>query len=85
MVSAFTPAGYISNQRNDFGSINRFVEQNLGITEGELTFADARATNDLTDYSLLDQAPRPFQTILSTLDAAFFLPDKRPMRNPDDD
>ena len=37
---AYAPAGYINNVRHDFGSILRLVEQNFGIAEGALTFAD---------------------------------------------
>ena len=40
VVSAHTPAGFISNKRESFGSIIRFVEQNFGIAEGKLDFAD---------------------------------------------
>src|SRR5262249_20095655 len=43
VFSAFPPAAYIKNNRHDFGSIIRFIEQNFGITEGALTFADQRA------------------------------------------
>jgi phospholipase C len=85
VVSAFTPAGIINNNRHDFGSIIRFIEHNFGITEGALTFADARATNDLTGFFVLTQPPRPFQPIVSALNAAFFLNDKTPMTPPDDD
>ena len=42
VVSAYTPAGYIHNGKEDFGSVIRFVEHNFGIPEGALTFADAR-------------------------------------------
>jgi phospholipase C len=84
VASAFTPAGYISNLQYDFGSMVRFIEHNFGIPEGALTFADARAINDLTDFFPLQQA-RQFQTISSTLNAAFFLNDKTPMTDPDDD
>ena len=42
VVSAYTPAGFISNSREDFGSVVRFIERNFGIMEGKLTFADAR-------------------------------------------
>jgi phospholipase C len=47
VVSAYTPAEFISNSREDFGSVIRFVERNFGIMEGALTFADraARATS----------------------------------------
>ena len=44
VVSAYTLPGYIHNGREDFGSVARFVEHNFGIMEGELTFADERAT-----------------------------------------
>jgi phospholipase C len=85
VVSAFTPAGLINNNRHDFGSILRFVEHNFGIPEGSLTFADARATNDLTGFFRLNQPPRPFQPIPSALTASFFLNDKSKPIDPDDD
>src|SRR5262249_27248574 len=85
VVSAFTPAGLINNNRHDFGSILRFVEHNFGIPEGSLTFADARATNDLTGFFRLNQPPRPFQPIASALTASFFLNDKSRPIDPDDD
>ena len=59
VVSAYTPAAYISNSRHDFGSILRFIEHNFGVPEGELTFADHRATTDLTDFFDLDAHPGP--------------------------
>jgi phospholipase C len=83
VVSAYTPAGFVSNRRNDFGSILRFAEQNFGIPEGALNFADARAANDLTEFFQLDQSPRTFQVIPAPLDAQFFLHDKRPLEAPD--
>jgi phospholipase C len=84
-VSAYTPAGYINNDRHDFGSILRFVEHNYGITEGALNFADSRATNDLTGFYDLSKAPRAFTTINAPKSAAFFLHDKRKATDPDDD
>src|SRR5208337_228052 len=46
VISAYTPAGYISNKKPlDFGSILRFIQQNFGIKEGLLGFTDSRATN----------------------------------------
>ena len=33
VVSAYTPAGYIHNGQEDFGSVIRFVERNFGIME----------------------------------------------------
>ncbi len=71
VVSAYTPAGFISNTPESFGSIIRFVEQNFGITEGELTFADFRAQGDLTEFFSLPS--RPFQSIKTPLKARYFL------------
>jgi len=85
VVSASTPKGYISNTRYDFGSILRFVEHNFGIREGALNFADARATSDLTEFFNVDQAPRAFQSVASPKNATFFLQDKRPATEPDND
>jgi phospholipase C len=84
VVSPYTPKGYINNVRHDFGSLLRFIENNFGIKEGVLNFADARATNDLSaffDYSL---PPRVFQPISSPLTASFFLNDTRALTDPDD-
>jgi phospholipase C len=84
-VSAYTPKGYINNARHDFGSILRFVENNFGVREGALYFADARADNDLRGFFDLAAPPRAFHTIAAPLDASFFLADKRPGVGPDDD
>ena len=85
VVSAYTPAGYVDNTRSDFGSILRFVEQNFGIPEGALNFADARATSDLTEFFNLSQAPRTFTTISAPKGADFFVQDTRPDEPPDTD
>ena len=85
VVSAYTPAAYIDNNRYDFGSIVRFIEQNFGLQEGALNFADARAATDLTSFFSSAMAPRPFKPIASPRDAAYFINDKTPPRNPDDD
>ena len=85
VVSAYTPAGYIDNTRYDFGSIVRFIEQNFGLQEGVLGFADARSQTDLTAFFSSAQRPRTFKTISSPLDAIYFINDKTPMRGPDDD
>jgi len=85
VVSAYTPAAYISNSRHDFGSILRFIEHNFGIPEGELTFADHRARTDLTDFFDLDQPPRPFQRVSAAKDETYFLNDKTVPTDPDDD
>jgi phospholipase C len=84
VVSAYTPAGYINNQRHDFGSILRFIEFNFGIAQGALNFADARAQNDLTDFFSVTEAQK-FSTVQAAKTASFFLNDKRPATDPDDD
>jgi phospholipase C len=85
VVSAYTPVGYVNNDRLDFGSILRFIEHNFGIQEGALNFADARATTDLSGFINLQQAPRTFNVISAPKDAKFFLNDKSPMEPPDND
>ena len=85
VVSAYTPVKVVDNTPHDFGSIVRFIEQNYGIPEGALTFADARATTNLTNFFDLNQAARPFLNIHAQVGAAFFLNDKRPMTDPDND
>jgi phospholipase C len=82
VVSAFTSAGFINNNRHDFGSIVRFIEQNFSIAEGALTFADQRATTDFTAFFPLKTA-RKFVTIPGALSTATFL--AQPVVGPDDD
>ena len=84
VVSAYTPAGYIDNTQYDFGSILRFIEQNFGLQEGVLNFADARAQTDLTAFFVPNARPRPFKSIFSPRDATYFLNDKTPPSDPDD-
>jgi len=84
-VSPYTPAGYINNERHDFGSILRFVEHNFGIREGALNFADNRSTTDLAGFYDLSRAPRPYQVINAPKSASFFIRDKRKATDPDDD
>jgi hypothetical protein len=85
VVSAYTPTGFIDNVRYDFGSILRFIEQNFGLAEGALTFADARATSDLTRFFNLNDRPRPFHVVSCPLGVEFFINDRRPPTDPDDD
>lgn len=85
VVSGYTPAGYTSNNQYDFGSMVRFIEQNFGIAEGALGFADARASNDLTDFFNLHQVPRVFVPIASPKTLQDFLNDNTPATDPDDD
>jgi phospholipase C len=85
VVSAYTPAGYVSNDRHDFGSMIRFVEHNFAIPEGALSFADARATTDLTTFFKLNRTPRPFKSIIAPKGPEYFLDDSRPATDPDDE
>lgn len=85
VVSAYTPVGFVSNNRSDFGSLLRFTEQNFAIPEGTLGFADARSTTDLTEFFNLSSTPRTFNAIPAPLSKEFFLHDKRPLEPPDDD
>jgi len=85
VISAYTPFGYVSNHRHDFGSILRFVEHNFGIPEGALQVADERATNNLTGFFRLKRMPRVFHTISAPKDAKYFLNDHSPMEPPDND
>jgi phospholipase C len=84
-VSAYTPVGYINDFQHDFGSILRFVEHNFGMPLGALGFADSRATTDLHGFYDLLRTPRTFQPISAAKDASFFINDKRPATDPDDD
>jgi phospholipase C len=88
VVSAYTNPGYVDNSRYDFGSILRFIEHNfanLGLTEGELGFADSRATTDFTAFFQLNQTPRTFSVIPAPKGADFFIHDPRPPEPPDND
>ena len=59
VVSAYTPAGFISNSPEDFGSVVRFIERNFGILEGALTFADLRSIERPQGVLLLRQSAAP--------------------------
>jgi phospholipase C len=85
VVSAYTPAAYVDNTRMDFGTVLRFVENNFGIAEGSLNFADARASGNLAEFFNLKQVPRVFQTVPARLDANYFINDKSPMTEPDEE
>ncbi len=83
-ISAYTPAGTVSNVRSDFGSILRFVEGNFGLGQGALGFADSRASSDLSEFYNFDRHPRGFNQIQSKYDANHFLLDTTPATDPDD-
>ena len=83
VASAYTPAGYISNSYEDFGSVIRFIEHNF--QEGALGFADTRGTGDLTEFFNSSQSLRHFQPIKAPLSAEYFLKAKPSGLPPDDD
>lgn len=72
VVSAYTPAGFISNQQHDFGSILRMIEGVNHLTEGQLGFADARASTDPHEFFTLT-APRAYHIVPAQKNATFFL------------
>jgi phospholipase C len=84
-VSAYTPEGYIDNLNYDFGSALRFIENNFGLGEGALVFADSRASTDFSTFYNLANTPRPFAIIPTVKTGLDFLNDKTPPTDPDDD
>jgi phospholipase C len=90
-VSAYTPAKLVNNNRHDFGSVARFIEQNFGL--GHLGFADTRcdpswakcASDNMRGFFNYSQTPRTFTTIQSNHGAEYFINDKTPPTDPDDD
>ena len=82
VVSPYAKAGYISHVSHDFGSILKYIEENLSL--GSLGYADANA-DDLSDCFDYTQTPLTFHTIAAPLDARHFLEDTRPPADPDDD
>jgi phospholipase C len=85
VVSAYTPAGYVSQQTHTFGSILKFVEKAFGlplIPPG--TFVDSRS-DDLSDFFNFTQPPRVFVPVPSPLQSEFFLHDHRRPTNPDNE
>lgn len=84
VVSAYTPAGFITNTPHDFGSVLRMIEGVNHLREGQLGFADARATTDLSEFFTLREA-RHYQTVPAQKDATFFLTFQGQPVDPDDD
>jgi phospholipase C len=82
VVSPFAKAQYISTVNHDFGSILKFIEEKYGLPS--LGYADA-AADDLSDCFNFSQTPIPFQTIQAPMNAEYFLNDRRPPLDPDDD
>jgi phospholipase C len=82
VVSPYAKAKTIDHTTHDFGSILKFIETTFNLPS--LGYADAPA-DDLSSCFVLTQTPITFQTIPAPLDAAFFINDKSPRTDPDDD
>ena len=82
VVSPYVKAQHISHTQHDFGSILKFIETTFGLPS--LGYADA-AADDFSDCFDFNQTPLTFQTITAPLNTQYFLNDKRPPRDPDDD
>jgi phospholipase C len=82
VISPYAKQGYISHVTHDFGSILKFIEETYGL--GSLGYADALA-DDLSDCFDFNQTPLKFQSITAPLGADYFLSDRTPPKDPDDD
>jgi len=82
VVSPYARAGYISHVSHDFGSVLNLIEKSFKLAS--LGYADAYA-DDLSDCFNFSQTPITFKTIIAPSSAAYFLNDKRPKTDPDDD
>jgi phospholipase C len=82
VVSAYAKPAYISHVNHDFGSILNLIEGTFGLAS--LGYADAYA-DDLSDCFDFNQAPLVFRTISAPKNAAYFLNDRGPQTDPDDD
>ena len=82
VVSPYAKTAYVSHVTHDFGSVLKFIEGTFHLSS--LGYADA-AADDLSDCFLLNHAPTAFHPVAAQLDANFFLNDRRPMVDPDDD
>jgi phospholipase C len=82
VVSPYAKAAYISHTTHDFGSILKFIETTFGLPS--LGYADGPA-DDLSDCFSLTHSPITFHAIPAAHKAAYFINDKRPPTDPDDD
>ena len=82
VVSPYAKTAYISHTTHDFGSILKFIETTYNLPS--LGYADGPA-DDLSDCFNLTHAPVTFHSIPASLKAAYFINDKRPPTDPDDD
>ncbi|MGA8502128.1 MAG: alkaline phosphatase family protein [Candidatus Sulfotelmatobacter sp.] len=88
VISPYAKPAYISHVNHDFGSILKFIENTYGlpaISTFNGGYADSNALDDLSDCFDFSQAPISFQAIDAPLKGDYFLHDKRPLTDPDDD
>jgi phospholipase C len=81
VVSPFAKQGYVSHVTHDFGSILKFIEEVYRLPS--LGYADSRA-DDLSDCFDFHRHNR-FQKIAAPYDGKYFINDKTPPTDPDDD
>ena len=82
VVSPYVKAQHISKTQHDFGSILKFIEVTFSLPS--LGYADV-AADDFSDCFDFNQTPLKFQTITAPFNAQYFLNDKTPPTDPDDD
>jgi phospholipase C len=82
VISPYAKSAYISHTTHDFGSILHFIEETFGLPS--LGYADAYADN-LSDCFDFKQSPIAFHTINAPMSASYFLNDRTPPTDPDDD
>jgi phospholipase C len=93
VVSAYTPAGYVSNTIYDFGSILYFIEHNFGLgfiggsdmtTYGQYADYFAQSRGYLSEFFSLG-SPRSFVSIPTKMRPKDFIDAPRSMAGPDND
>jgi phospholipase C len=82
VISPYVRANFISKQQHDFGSILKFIEVTFNLPS--LGYADV-AADDFSDCFDFNQTPLTFHTIAAPVNAEYFLNDKTPPTDPDDD
>lgn len=84
VMSPYAKNRYISHVNHDFGSLLKFIEKTFNLPS--LGYADAGpVADDLSDCFDFSQTPTQFHAFSAKFDAAYFLNDKRPPTDPDDD
>jgi phospholipase C len=90
VVSAYTPAGTVSDSILDFGAMLKFIEEvfgNIGtISSDPLNrYADYYAQGDLGEFFEFKKPPRAFEAIEAPVSEEVFLNPNRPIDPPDND